>query len=160
MSMAEAETPLPPVLVRRIIMAPREEVFAAWTDPVILAKWFGSAEVTVIQADVDAVVDGAYRIVMRGAESGRTSCLFGTYTVFRPPERLAFTWQFERAAGQASAQSMVTVDFAVLNGCRTEIRLTHALLATEEVQQGVRNGWGSSFDKLDSLLASQHTNKG
>ncbi len=160
MSMAEAESPLPPVLVRRIINAPREEVFAAWTDPAILVKWFGSSEVTVTHAEVDARVDGAYIIVMRGAESGRTSSLLGTYTAFRSPERLAFTWQIERADGQVSPQSMVTVDFAALNGPRTEIRLTHTLLSTEDARQGVRRGWGSSFDKLDSLLAPQHTSKG
>ncbi len=98
MSVAEAEAPLPPVLIRRVINAPREDVFAAWTDPAILAKWFGPPEVTVAQAEIDARVGGTYRIVMRG-DSGAINDNYGTYQEVLFPERLVFTWNIERCGG-------------------------------------------------------------
>ena len=152
--------PLPPVHVRRVINAPPADVFAAWTDPAILVHWYGAAEVAVADAAVDAREGGAYRIVMRGLQTGRTSCVFGTFTEFRVPERLAFTWQFERADGTLSPQSLVTVDLAARDGSKTEIRLTHALLSTEDLRRGVRRGWSASFDKLDRFFASHRATRG
>ena len=163
MSMTEAQAspvPLAPVQVRRVIAAPPADVFAAWTDPTILAEWFGSMDVTVTHAEVDAREGGAYRIVMRGAQTGRLSNLFGTYTTMRVPERLAFTWHIEGADGAISPQSLVTVDFAALDRSRTEISLTHTLLSTEDARRGVRRGWGGSFDKLNNFFTAQRTTRG
>ena len=160
MSVAEAHAPLPAVHVRRTINATPAEVFAAWTDPITLAQWFGSPEVEVTEAVLDARVGGAYRIVMRGLESGRRNTLFGTYTEVRHPERLAFTWRIERTDETASPESLVTVDLVPLDGARTEIRLTHAQLSTEDARRGVKRGWNASFDKLDRLLTHRPTTEG
>ena len=160
MTVVEAEAPLPPVHVRRVINAPPEEVFGAWTDPMLLAKWLGSPEVRVEQAQVDAREGGTYRVHMRGLESGRLNELFGTYTEVSFPKRLAFTWQVVRQDGDTSRESIVTVDFIPLDEERTEVRLTHALLPTEDDRRGVKRGWGSSFEKLDALLATTLESKG
>ena len=160
MSVTETQADLPPVNVRRVINAPPAQVYAAWTDPNILAKWLGSPEVTVTEADVDARKGGGYRVVMRGTDTGRINTLFGTYRELSFAERLVFTWQSQRADGTISPESVVTVDLAPVEGARTEIRLTHARLSTEDARRSVRRGWGSSFDKLDSLLAQQQTTGG
>ncbi len=160
MTAVEAAAPLPPVHARRVINAPQAEVFEAWTDPTLLAKWLGSPEVSIERAEVDARAGGSYRVWMRGMESGRVNELFGTYTEVTFPTRIAFTWQFVRQSGEVSPQSIVSVDFIPLDNDRTEIRLTHALLPTEDDRRGVKRGWGSSFEKLDALLASTHKSRG
>ena len=160
MTVVEADAPLPPVHVRRVINAAPDEVFAAWTDPTLLAKWLGSPEVRVEQAAVDAREGGTYRVHMRGMESGRLNELFGTYTEITPPTRLAFTWQFVRQGGEVSPESIVHVDFVPVDGSRTEVRLTHALLPSEDDRRGVKRGWGSSLEKLDALLAPTHPTEG
>lgn len=33
--------PVPALTIRRTFAAPRARVFAAWTDPKVLAEWFG-----------------------------------------------------------------------------------------------------------------------
>lgn len=160
MNVAKTQAPLPPVQVRRVINAAAHAVFGAWTDPAVLIHWYGAADVAVVDAAVDAREGGAYRIVMRGVDTGRTSSVFGTITEFRPPERLAFTWCVERADGAVSSRSMVTVDFATLDESSTEIHLTHALLPTDDLRRGVERGWGASFDKLASYFTVHPASKG
>ena len=63
MTVVEADAPLPPVHVRRVINAAPDEVFAAWTDPTLLAKWLGSPEVRVEQADAPNLLRRVSKLV-------------------------------------------------------------------------------------------------
>ena len=158
--MVETEASLPPVHVSRVINAPREAVFAAWTDPAVLAKWFGPPEVTVTQAVIDARVGGAYRFVMQG-DSGVINDNYGTYRDVVFPERLVFTWHIERrGGGGAASESLVTVELRACDAATTEITLTHERLTTEAATRGVRYGWSTSFEALDALLAQKLSTRG
>src|SRR5579863_3234882 len=48
--------------VKRLIKAPRERVFAAWTTPDAILKWLGSETCHALSAKVDLRVGGEYRI--------------------------------------------------------------------------------------------------
>ena len=54
----------PSLTLKRRINAPPEKVYAAWTDPEKIARWFGPAKVEAgsVQADIDLRVGGRYRI--------------------------------------------------------------------------------------------------
>src|SRR5262249_47241843 len=47
-----------PLIVRRVIRAPVERVFAAWTEPAHLVRWWGPAPVVCCGAEVDLRVGG------------------------------------------------------------------------------------------------------
>jgi len=50
-----------PVLrLNRVIAAPPERVFAAWTTPDAIKVWFGPADCRVLDARVDLRVGGEY----------------------------------------------------------------------------------------------------
>jgi uncharacterized protein YndB with AHSA1/START domain len=55
------------VLVR-LIDAPPEKVFRAWTDPVLLKQWFTPKPWTVASAELDIRPGGTNVIVMRSPE--------------------------------------------------------------------------------------------
>ena len=69
MSAAEPSVAVKPSLTlkRRLNAAP-EKIYAAWTDPAKLVKWFGPEEIETLSAQADARVGGRFRIVMRDAE--------------------------------------------------------------------------------------------
>lgn len=79
----------------RTLKAPREKVFWAWTTSEALKSWYGPEGWTTPSAEVDLRVGGGYRIVMKGPQAEEI-ILSGTYREVQPPERLVYTWQWEK----------------------------------------------------------------
>lgn len=156
MSRRKADAPPPPLRIRRLINAPREQVFAAWIDPTLLAKWFGPPEVSVRRAEVDARAGGAYRIVMHG-DAGTVYENAGIYREVAFPARLIFTWSIARSGEEtAPSESLVTVEFRATDSSTTEIKMTHEWLTPGEFRGGVELGWTTSFAALDTLCTEGH----
>ena len=59
------------VHVTRFLRAPRERVFAAWTDAGQMKQWMGPANFTCIESESDLRAGGRYRLVMRGTPPPR-----------------------------------------------------------------------------------------
>ena len=60
------------ILITRIFDAPREQVFAAWTDPEQIARWYGPAgmDTPAEHVHVDLRVGGRYELTMVDGRSG------------------------------------------------------------------------------------------
>ena len=56
------------LLLTRLIDAPREKLFRAWTEPALLRQWFTPRPWTVAHAEMDVRPGGSNLIVMRGPE--------------------------------------------------------------------------------------------
>src|SRR5258708_23868211 len=56
------------LMLTRLINAPREKVYRAWTDPELLKKWFAPLPYTTPVAELDVRPGGANLIVMRGPD--------------------------------------------------------------------------------------------
>jgi uncharacterized protein YndB with AHSA1/START domain len=134
------------LVVRRALPYQPTAVFAAWTDPVRLARWmspFGRAEV-----EADLRVGGRFRIVMHGPD--RAIEHTGEYREVDPPRRLVFTWCSPYTGSEAS---VVTVELRQVDD-GTELTLTHAQLPADQVESH-GGGWGSILDQLARHLAEQ-----
>jgi len=129
----------------RVIRAPRERVYAAWTTPALMQKWFGGAGRHCPGAEVDLRVGGA------GSEcASQKTAAFGHYTKIVPNELLQFTWGSEWQPGE---KSLVTVSLKDVAG-GTEIGILHENFNTEASREGHNQGWMASLDKLANLLES------
>src|SRR5260370_33691510 len=78
------------VVITRVLDAPRELVFRAWTDAKHLARWWGPKGFTNPVCEVDARPGGALRIVMR-APDGAEHPMTGVFREIMAPARLVFT---------------------------------------------------------------------
>ena len=76
--------------ITREFDAPRELVFSAWTEPRLLAQWWGPPPFTAPVCEMDARVGGVYRVVMRSPE-GVDYPITGVFREVTPPERLVMT---------------------------------------------------------------------
>lgn len=78
------------LVLTRIIDAPREKVFKAWTDPKLLKHWFAPVPYAVSVAETDVRAGGSNLVVMRGPD-GNESQNTGVYLEVVKNERLVFT---------------------------------------------------------------------
>jgi uncharacterized protein YndB with AHSA1/START domain len=144
----------------RVFDAPREMVFRAWTDASQFKQWFGAAacEGSSLQAlNLDARTGGKYCIQVRRAD-GEYFTTVGTYREVKPPERISFTWQFEKDGrgdgfGEVEPPEMlVTLEFKAL-GKQTELILTHEKFASLESRDRHNEGWTRCLNELGQFVS-------
>ena len=144
----------------RVFDAPREVVFKAWTDAKQFQTWFSAAACNggVVQSvKLDARVGGRYRLQVRKAD-GEYFTSTGIYREVKTPERLVFTWQFEKDGSSDDCEEveapemLVTVEFKA-HGKQTELTLTHEKFASIESREGHNEGWTRCLDSLGKFVA-------
>jgi uncharacterized protein YndB with AHSA1/START domain len=139
--------------IARTFEAPRALVFAAWTDPAHLAKWWGPRGYVLQSCEVEARPGGAYRFCIRSPE-GRDNRMWGSYREVVPPERLVLAGSWVDADGTPiGPTSVLTLIFEDLGG-RTRLTLHNAIFESEEARDLHYRGWNSSLDRLAEYLAA------
>src|SRR5579871_3611966 len=83
------------ITLRRVINAPRQLVFQAWTDPELLAKWWGPRGVTNPECEIDLRPGGELNVVMLAGEAmgelaGQRWPMKATFKEIVEPEKLVF----------------------------------------------------------------------
>ena len=153
---AKVDTPLDTLerelVITRLIDAPRELVFRAWTESAQLAKWFGPKDYPAISAEADARQGGRWRAALRGTEDGRLLTLGGTFREVVPPDRLVFTFAWDEE-GERGLETVVTVTFAE-QGRKTLMTFRQTPFQSAGERDGHRGGWTSAFERLDEQVAS------
>lgn len=136
--------------LERTIEATAEEAFDAWTNPEVLRRWWAADPTWVTPvAEVDCRVGGRYRLSMEDPATGVTHTVGGEYHEVRRPERLVYSWCWERSNGEPEHTSTVTVEFLGA-GEHTTIVLEHTNLASSESRDGHREGWIGCLDNLQA----------
>ena len=78
------------LVLTRIINAPREKVYRAWTEPALLKQWFAPLPWTTPVAETDVRPGGSSLFVMRDPD-GKEFLNRGVYLEVVKNERLVFT---------------------------------------------------------------------
>lgn len=139
------------LVITRLIDAPRELVFEAWTQTAHLAKWFGPKHHPAISTETDPRAGGRWRAALRGIEDGRLLTLGGTFREVAAPERLVFTFAWDEE-GERGLETVVTLTFADQGG-KTLMTFRQAPFQSVGERDGHRGGWTSSFERLDEFVA-------
>lgn len=142
------------VTLLRMFDAPRALVWKAWTDPKMMAQWFGPRGFTIPVCELDVRVGGSLRIVMRGP-NGQDYPMKGEFREVVAPERLVFTNIATDNDGNHLLEGETTVTFTEKGGKTTLTVTSHAVGLVPIAPQmlaGMEAGWTQSIDKLESLL--------
>ena len=137
----------PSLTLKRRIKAPPEKVFAAWTDPTLMARWLGPVGTVELTAKTDLRVGGRYEMKMRMPDDEHN--VSGVYREFVPNEKLVFTWAWR---SMPERESLVTVELKP-DGEGTLLTLTHSQFFDEEARDRHEGGWGGTLGKLEQLFA-------
>lgn len=138
-------TTIPALRIARTFKATPQEVFAAWTQPELLACWFAPGALEAEVLELDAVEGGAYRIRMHDPNR-ETHTVSGRFVEVAVAERLVMTWQWEE---DGAYESRVTVTFeGQEEDARTEVVVLHEGLRDEAAIENHSRGWNGCLDKL------------
>ena len=146
-STAPSQTVKPSLTLKRRLNAPPEKVYAAWTDPTQLVRWFGPDSGKVTKADIDARVGGRYLIEF-DTEDGDHHAVGGEYREVVPNQKLAFTWAWRT---MPERESFVTV-LIKSEGAGCILTLIHEQFADEPARDRHEWGWTGALTKLERMF--------
>ena len=130
----------------RIIHAPRQEVFEAWTHAESVKQWLCPEGSSVSFAELDVRVGGAFRVDMHIGEEDVVHT--GVYREILFPEKLVFTWVSKHSHYR---ESLVTLEF-LAHGEATELILLQTHLPDDEAVERHTVGWRQLMDHLATAL--------
>lgn len=141
----------PTLRLERTFAASPERVFAAWTAPEVLRRWFAPGPgFTSTEVEVDLRVGGRYRLTVSGPDGAHS--VVGEYLQVEPPSRLSYTWAWEGEDGRGTAATtVVTVQFRPV-GEGTTVVLTQTGFVSADVRDEHGVGWRACLDNLDARV--------
>ena len=145
------------LVVTRTFDAPARTVFAAWTRPELLKRWWApkSMGVPLRACEADVRVGGRYRLEF-GHEGAEPMAFFGKYIDVTPPARLAWTNE------ESDNGAVTTVTFEERGG-KTLLTLHERHPTTEALDEAIVGTEGCTpeqFEQLDELLLTLHAEAG
>jgi uncharacterized protein YndB with AHSA1/START domain len=142
-------TTRPGLTLERRIGAPPERVYAAWTQPENLIRWFGPAMVKqeTVRADIDARVGGRYRISFDD-DRGEHHEVGGSYRELVPHSRLVFSWAWHTTPERASQVTVLLKP----DGAGTWLTLHHEQFFDVAARDAHQHGWLAPLDKLERIV--------
>ena len=144
------------LVLTRLIDAPREKLYRAWTEPELLEQWFAPLPYTTPRAELDVRPGGASLVVMRGPD-GVEMPNRGVYLEVVENERIVFTNAYTQAWEPSQKPFMtVIVTFEDIGGKTNYTALVrHWTVADRETHEkmGFHQGWGQCADQLAALVA-------
>jgi uncharacterized protein YndB with AHSA1/START domain len=139
------------VRIERIFDAPRDRVWRAFTDPALVAQWWGRGNKLDIER-MDVKRGGHWRFVEH-APSGSHG-FEGRYREVTPPERIVQTFEWD---GMPAYVAIETVTLEDLGDGRTKVVNVSLFHTTEErdgmLNSGMEGGLNESYAALDRVLA-------
>jgi len=142
------------LVISRIIDAPREKVYRAWTEPELLKQWFAPKPWTTPVAELDVRAGGSNLFVMRSPE-GADFPNRGVYLEVVKNERLVFTDAYVKAWEPSEKPFMTVIVTLEDVGGKTKYtaRVLHWTVADREAHEkmGFHQGWGQCADQLAAV---------
>jgi uncharacterized protein YndB with AHSA1/START domain len=146
--------------IKRTFQAPREKVWAAWTERKGLEQWMCRDVPTQDPkyTELDVRPGGRYAIEIKQPD-GVVYRGSGTFREVKPPEKLVFTWMWTRRP-ESSNDPMQATDTVVTvqlfaRGNATEMVFTHEGFDTEATRESHNKGWTGCFEKLAEHLKAR-----
>jgi uncharacterized protein YndB with AHSA1/START domain len=144
------------LVLTRLIDAPREKLYRAWTDPTLLKQWFAPLPYTTPVAELDVRPGGSAFIVMRGPD-GKDLPNHGVYLEVVPNQRLVSTDAYVKAwdPSEKPFMTLIVTFEAEAGKTRYTARVRHWTVADRETHEKMafHQGWGICTDQLTALVA-------
>ncbi len=155
------------VVITRVLDAPVEEVWKAWSDPEYVTRWWGPAGFTSPSAEMDFRVGGASLVCMRAPAEYGGQDFYNTWTYTRidPHVRIEFVSNFANKDGariDRAAMGMPpgvphdvphVIVFKAAGDGRTEMTVTEYGYTTEQARDLSKAGMEQCLDKMAAIFA-------
>lgn len=140
------------VVARRIIRAPVAQVYRAWSDPAVAARWGWGRDHETLSVELDCRPGGVWRHRVRNRTNGVVWEFTGRFETVEPERRIVHTFEWTSDSGEHEPESLVTVELtAVPEG--TAVEITHTRLRPSSVD-GTTEGWQDCLEQIASATES------
>lgn len=148
----EAPDEIPLVRIVREFDAPASAVFRAHTDPDLLVRWLGPADLQMQVPVWDCRDGGEYRYLHE--RDGQQHAFRGCFHRVLPDREIVQTWEYEPHPETASLERLTLTP---LDGGRTRLEVTSVVESYEArdamLASGMEHGVEEGYRSLDDLLA-------
>ncbi len=138
------------VSVTRRVPASAERVWAAWTDPVALARWYVPDDCTMSDPGFEPHEGGAYGARFTEKATGKEFPFSGRYLALDPPGRLVFSHAWE---GGESGETVITVTLVPEGPAMTRVTLLQRGVASAASAASHAEGWTQVLASLAREVA-------
>jgi len=146
------------ITFERVFNAPREKVFKAFTDPEIIAQWWGPRGWTTTVKTMEVKPGGVWHYGMRDTQ-GQEAWGKSVYKEIVKPERIVYIDTFTDEAGTHNPnmpELHVELEFIDEDG-KTKVVSRTTFATAEQLQQvvdmGMEQGFKETWDRLAEYLA-------
>jgi uncharacterized protein YndB with AHSA1/START domain len=140
------------VRLHRVLRAPAERIFRAFTHPDALAKWLPPHGFTGHVHQMDAKVGGSWRMSFTSLASGHAHSFGGKYLELAAGERLRYTSVFDDANLPGEMQTTVTLRTV---SCGTEMTVVQEGIPAGIPVEQCYLGWQQSLALLAQLVEAE-----
>ena len=148
------------ITVERVFAAKLDTVWAAWTQPDILCKWWAPKPYQCIITTLDFRAGGRWSYSMQGPEGDRHYCFFD-YEEVRP--KTYYSGRDAFCDEQGNLNTALPSMYWELNfkdqGESTSVRILIRFNSEEDleaiVKMGFKEGFAQGMDQLDELLVDE-----
>lgn len=146
------------LVLERIVDISPEQVFAAWTQPRYLKKWFAPAPWTTVVCEVDLRPGGVFHTVMRspdGEEYPAGGCFLEIV------ENRKLVWTDALTAGYRPSENPFFTTILTLEpygqGTKYNVRVVHKDQdhRKKHEEMGFQLGWSMCLDQLVAVMKSK-----
>jgi uncharacterized protein YndB with AHSA1/START domain len=141
------------VKLQRTIPASSAEVYRAWLDPELLARWAAPVGWEAVRVEVDERVGGHYRCVHVDAQGRAVGGFECEILELVPDERIVLRWDFvgpdRRPLADTSSRLTIALHPVPPDAC--ELTLVHDRLSPD-VTDATRRGWSGAIMRLERTL--------
>lgn len=137
------------VRLHRVLRTPPDRLYRAFIDPGAMAKWLPPNGFTATVYEMDARVDGRWRMSFTNFSTGNGHSFGGRYLELVPGERLRYTSMFDdpNLPGE-----MVTTVLLKQVFCGTELNVTQEGIPDVIPTEACYLGWQESLTLLAKLV--------
>jgi uncharacterized protein YndB with AHSA1/START domain len=147
------------LVLERIVDVPPEKVFAAWTQPALIVKWFTPAPWQTIACEIDLWPGGRFHTVMRSPE-GEEFPNEGCWLEIVPNRKIVWTGALAPGYRPRKGVESPFLLTAIITmepsgrGTKYTARAIHADAEGRKQHEamGFHAGWGKALDQLVALV--------
>ncbi len=146
--------------LERVIRAPRQRVWDAWTDPAKLAQWWMPAPGHCRVERLEVRAGGAFVTQMSDDGEAFVPHLNACFLVVDDQERIVFTNAIDSDWRPTSSPIPMTAEIVLQDhpdGTDYRVTVRHGDPAARELhaEMGFADGWGATADQLARLVEGQ-----
>ncbi|MFC3146794.1 SRPBCC family protein [Piscinibacterium candidicorallinum] len=137
------------VRLHRVLAAPPERVYRAFTEPAAMARWLPPNGFTCEVQQFEPRVGGRFHMSFTQFATGHSHGFGGEFLEMAPGQRLRYTDVFDDPNLPGTLE--VTIDFTAVS-CGTELHIQQAGIPDAIPPEMCYLGWQDSLDNLKRLV--------